>query len=92
MSSVVLTSEGGEARVLVDFQRYSAGWRAYLRNGRELEVFPAFHIFRGVLLPAGEREIEFRYEPRSFSWGLFLSGVGFLTALMGAFLIKRLEP
>ena len=34
------------------------------------EVFRANGLFRAVVLPPGDHRITFRYEPRSFTWGL----------------------
>jgi hypothetical protein len=68
--------------VLIEFERFSTGWRAFLDQERELEVFPAQSIFRAVYVPAGKHEIEFRYDPGSFRLGLLLSGTGLIIFLL----------
>lgn len=50
------------------------GWRAWV-NGAEHPVWRANYAFRAVWLPAGRHEIEFRYRPASFQYGLWLSAL-----------------
>lgn len=64
--------------VLVEFERFSSGWKATLDKKKMVEVFPAQSIFRAVFLPAGRHQIEFSYEPDSLRYGLLLSGTGLL--------------
>ncbi|MBI4490037.1 MAG: YfhO family protein [Deltaproteobacteria bacterium] len=64
--------------VLVLADSFYPGWRAYV-DGKENEILRANLFFRGVPLPAGEHLVEFRYQPRSFAFGLVLS----LTTLAG---------
>ena len=52
------------------------GWQATL-DGEPVELLRANLNFRGVAVPAGSHQIEMRYRPESFRWGLVL-------ALMGA--------
>ena len=63
--------------VLAD--RWATGWRAYL-NGRRVAVLRVNHALRGVVVPAGQGTLEFKYEPASFRWGLGLFGFA-VTAL-----------
>ena len=53
------------------------GWRAYV-NGKPASLLHANYLFRGVILPAGENTVEFKYEPRSF----YLGSVIAIAALM----------
>ncbi|MGB9747393.1 MAG: YfhO family protein [Bacteroidales bacterium] len=67
---------------------YSKGWEAYL-DGKKTNYLRANYILRAMVIPAGEHEIEFRFEPRSFYMGrrialagsvlivLLVLGVGF---------------
>ena len=51
---------------------YKDGWKAVVKsNGQEKEskIFRANYILRGLLLPAGSGEIEFTFEPESFTKG-----------------------
>lgn len=70
------------AGMLLLADTWDQGWRAY-RGGERLPVLRADHALRGVVLPAGESTVEFRYEPTSFKLGLWLclAGIGLLVAL-----------
>ncbi|MEA3366039.1 MAG: YfhO family protein, partial [Candidatus Hydrogenedentes bacterium] len=63
--------------VLVLADAYYPGWKATI-DGERVEVFPVNHAFRGILMPAGEHRIEFRYAPASFEVGLTISACGLL--------------
>lgn len=47
---------------------YYPGWKATF-NGKELDIFRANWVLRGVLLPAGEGDITFTFQPESFVKG-----------------------
>ena len=50
------------------------GWRAYW-DGEPVAILQADHAVRGVIVPAGATTVDFRYEPRSFRLGLWMSGL-----------------
>ncbi|MCI1779030.1 MAG: hypothetical protein LKI53_03640 [Bacteroidales bacterium] len=56
---------------------YEPGWNAMLKTddgkARKLNIFRADYILRGLALPAGKGEIEFSFEPKSFSTGETIS-------------------
>lgn len=96
--AVEIVSDGNdEVRVRYDMQTegllvladlWDPGWKAY-RESTELGVLRVNHALRGVRLPRGQGEIEFRYEPESFYRGLRYCGYGFAalaawTALVAA--------
>ena len=64
--------------VLADL--WDAGWKAYL-NDQPVPILRVNHALRGVVAPAGEAMLEFRYEPASFAWGMRLSAVAALATL-----------
>ncbi len=45
------------------------GWKAYL-DGSAVPVHRVNHALRGVIVPQGKRQLVFRYEPASFTWGV----------------------
>jgi hypothetical protein len=47
---------------------YDKGWNAYL-DGELVPHFRANYILRAMKIPAGEHEIEFRFEPKSYYTG-----------------------
>ncbi len=68
--------------LLVLSEGYYPGWRASV-DGREAPVVRVNVMMRGVALPAGEHEIEFRFRSRSIEVGaaLSLAGLASLVAL-----------
>jgi len=76
--------------VLADL--WDNGWRAYW-NGQPVPILRADHALRGVIVPAGATTVEFRYQPRSFTVGLYLSGLAAVAILawLGAIIWQRLE-
>lgn len=67
--------------LLVLADSYFPGWRATL-DGEPVEIRPANHLFRGVLLPAGRHRVRFEYRPRWLALGIAASGVGAVVLLM----------
>jgi hypothetical protein len=61
--------------VLADL--WDKGWQAWL-DGRPVPILRADHALRGVVVPAGNSRLEFRYAPASFTWGLSLAGLALL--------------
>jgi hypothetical protein len=57
---VKLASE--EAKILVITWNFLPEWKASI-DGIDAEIFPAYHTFMGIFVPAGVHEIELRYEP-----------------------------
>jgi hypothetical protein len=76
--------------VLADL--WNKGWRADW-NGQRVPILRVNHALRGVVLPAGEGTLVFRYAPASFSWGLRLAGLATLVLLawLGIILRKHLR-
>jgi hypothetical protein len=72
--------ESDRESVLVFADAYYPGWKAFV-NGQPSEMFPVYSIFRGVVVPAGEWEVEYVYRPLSFFGGLGLSAAGWLAFL-----------
>ena len=51
---------------------YPDGWNAYI-NGENVPYFRANYLLRAMELKAGDYEIEFRFEPKSYDIGKILS-------------------
>lgn len=62
------------------------GWLAFV-DGRPASVVNVDYLFRGVLVPPGTHHVQFRYEPRSFHFGVMLSALSI--ASLGLLLTYR---
>ena len=51
---------------------YDAGWHAYI-NGEPADHFRVNYILRAMVLPPGNHEIEFRFNPRGYVVGEWIS-------------------
>ena len=67
---------------------WDAGWQAQL-NGKPAPILVADHALRGVVAPAGDSTIEFRYEPRSGVLGSRLALAALAALAVWGFLIYR---
>ena len=47
---------------------YPLGWDAYI-DGQKADYVKTNYILRGMYVPAGDHQIEFRFEPKSFTTG-----------------------
>lgn len=81
-------------QLLVLSERYHPGWRVEI-DGRPGGLLRAYGVFLAVPVEAGAHAVEFRFEPKSWRYGLLLSAVGGLAALgpfgLALFLIRRKE-
>ena len=56
---------------------YYPGWKAYV-DGKDTKIYRADYTFRSIVVPKGEHEVVFSYEPKSFVYGIIGSGIGIL--------------
>lgn len=69
---------------------YPRGWRAYLENGDELEIYKTNHILRSMVVPAGQHRITMEFKPPTYFAGVRLSLIGWLITYVGlAILLYR---
>jgi uncharacterized membrane protein YfhO len=47
---------------------YDKGWKAFI-DGKETPHFRADFILRGMIIPAGDHKLEFKFKPRSYFAG-----------------------
>lgn len=47
---------------------YPRGWDAFI-DGKKSDYFKTDYLLRGIFIPAGKHEIEFKFEPASYSTG-----------------------
>ena len=59
---------------------YYPGWKAFV-DEKIVEIMPADFMFQSIIVPPGTHRIEFKFQPKSFYNGLYLSAIGiFLSA------------
>lgn len=67
------------------------GWKATI-DSTLTKIYRANYSFRAVVVPAGIHTVEFRYEPLSFSRGIFISLLGIvISALVYVFISMKPE-
>lgn len=77
------------AALLVVTDVFYPGWRARL-NGMETEIWPVQGLMRGVLVPAGDHVVEFRYAPKWLIPALALMVFGWISvSVVGLLAIRR---
>jgi hypothetical protein len=81
--SVTIDASLNSQGILVLADSFYPGWKAYV-DGEKKEVLRANYFFRGVLVPAGKHQVEFKYAPYSFRLGLAVSlgTLGLITVLL----------
>ncbi len=55
---------------------YPHGWKAYI-DGKETEIFKTNYILRGIQVPSGNHKVEFVFEPKEFTFGIYASSISF---------------
>ncbi|MGQ9500448.1 MAG: YfhO family protein [Anaerolineae bacterium] len=75
--------------LLVVSEIYYPGWRAYI-DGQPVDILPVNYILRGVVVPAGQHQVEMVFRPLSFTMGAVISAITLL-ALVGIGLFSRLR-
>lgn len=71
-------------------EKYYPGWKAYV-DGKPAPIYKANYTFQAVMVPKGEHEVTFAFQPTQFVLGFsitMLTGV----ALAGAFILRRYFP
>ena len=69
---------------------YPKGWNCFI-DGKQVETFRANYILRGVLVPAGNHKIEWKFEPKSMQTGSIVSGIGSALLIVSCLLVFFFE-
>lgn len=69
---VTISTRSNMPAILVFTDSYYPGWKSYI-DGNETRIYLADGLVRAVLVPAGDHNVEFSYDPTSFKIGLIIS-------------------
>ena len=87
-STITLAVKTGENGFLVLSDSWYPGWKAYVDN-KETKIYKANAAFRGILITgAGKHTVQFRFVPKSFYLGLFITGVTIVGFVLYFYLIE----
>ncbi|HEU5051607.1 MAG TPA: hypothetical protein VFT78_00775 [Hanamia sp.] len=76
---------------------YPKGWNVYI-DGNKANYVKTDYVLRGMLIPPGNHEIEWRFEPKSFTTGRMISIIAnilvalLIIATIVFYAIKKKEP
>lgn len=79
-NEVVIKTNSGNDSLLYLSDNYYPGWNAYLgkvEDKNRQEILRVNYTFRAVRVPSGENTVIFKYEPKSFTNGVYLAVLGF---------------
>ncbi len=88
---VTIAAEMKTAGLIVLSDRWDPGWQAYL-GGKQVPILRTNHAVRGVVVPAGRQDLQFRYEPATLFWGSVASSAAvllWLAWIVAAAIIQR---
>ena len=60
---------------------YDKGWDAFI-DGKEAPYFRVNYVLRGMIIPAGEHVVEFKFEPAVYYMGEKISGAAMIILLL----------
>jgi hypothetical protein len=60
---------------------YPFGWNVFI-DGKKADYFKTNYLLRGMFIPAGNHEIEFRFEPASYTTGRVISIIASLLVML----------
>jgi hypothetical protein len=73
---------------LVLSETWYAGWTASV-NGQPAPIEQVNGVFRAVPVPAGPAGVQLRYQPATWTWGLFLAAAGLACTIAALALARR---
>lgn len=76
-------------KFLVYNDSYSSEWHVYI-DGSEKQLFRANQAFKGVHVPAGEHDVEFRYSPPGGVW-IYVLIISFMFLVLAVVLVFNIR-
>jgi hypothetical protein len=66
--------DSAQKQFLVLSDSFYPGWEAFV-DGEQVTIHRANQAFRAIVMPEGQHAVEFRYRPKSFLYGAWISGI-----------------
>lgn len=80
---VYQTSNKNEGIAVFSEIYYDKGWNAYV-DGKETPYFRCNYVLRGMVIPAGDHKVEFKFEPKDYYTGETVAYISsFLLIIIG---------
>ena len=86
---MVLESSGEEAHTIALCQNYYPGWKAYAKNGEQLNINIINRFMMAVKVPSGQQEVTFIYRRPLLIATFFVEIFAFLACLFALILRKK---
>ncbi len=78
---VEIDATAAQEGILVLGDQFYPGWRAYV-DGKPTPIIQTNYVMRGVMLPAGDHQIIFKFQPTSLIVGASISAIGLLFVII----------
>lgn len=72
LNRIIVNASAESSSLLFLSDTYYPGWKAYV-DGKETEILRANYAFRATVVPTGNHQIKFLYDPQSFKLGYAVS-------------------
>jgi len=76
-NTIEINTESDKNGLLFVSDTYDSGWQVEI-DDQKSQVIIANGAFKSVLVPAGKHQVVFKYQPKSFVYGLILSSFAFV--------------
>lgn len=87
---VIINTDYNQEGYLLLTDSYYPGWKATVNN-QPTEILLADYIFQAVRIPAGQSEITFSYQPKSYYWGKIISLIALCLVILFLIFANKFE-
>lgn len=76
-NEVLIKTDSESNSILLLTDSFYPGWKAFIDN-IETKIYRADYTFKAIVVPEGEHNVKFAYEPMSFRVGVYAAIIGFI--------------
>lgn len=80
-NNISFTIESNQDQLAFLSDNYFPGWQAYV-DGKEVGILQANYTYRAIPVRSGKHDIRFIYNPFSFTLGIIITGIGYISLLI----------